>query len=76
MIDQKPRDEYIADIMAPKRQKPHVFEKPKESIVIQIHQRRRDPKEGKLQAKGSRSVTVYNLTLDEVHQRILKAVKE
>jgi hypothetical protein len=55
--------------------KPHVVERPKESIVIQIHQRRRDPK-GKLQATGSRSVTVYNLTLDEVHNRILKAVKE
>jgi hypothetical protein len=55
--------------------KPHVVEQPNESIVIQLHHRRRGS-DGRLEEKTSKSLTVHNLSLEEVYQRILKTLKE
>lgn len=44
-------------------------------ILIQIKEKKRGPK-GKLGFKRSRSVTVYHATLEEVYDRVVKALND
>jgi hypothetical protein len=57
------------------RPKPVIIERPHESVIIQLHYKQRSSN-GRLTEKKSRSVTVQNMTLDEVYERILRALKE
>ena len=52
-----------------------VDRRPQSSVVIQMHYKERT-RDGYLTQKKSRSITVHNLTLDQVHDRILKALTE
>ncbi len=51
-----------------------ILEHPDSSILIQIKEKKRGPK-GQLGFKRSRSVTVYHATLEEVYDRVVKALK-
>jgi hypothetical protein len=55
--------------------KPVIVERPQESVIIQLHYKQRSSN-GRLTEKKSRSITVQNMTLDEVYERILRALKE
>ncbi len=52
-----------------------VLQHPDSSILIQIKEKKRGPKD-QLEFKRSRSVTVYHATLEEVYDRIVKALKD
>jgi hypothetical protein len=58
----------------PKRPAPFIAEKANEAILIQIQEKRRSGAKGNLEFKKSKTLTVYNLTLDEVYSRIKKSL--
>ena len=64
-------------IISMKNKKPGItiLEHPDSSILIQIKEKKRGPK-GQLGFKGSRSITVHHATLEEVYDRIVKALKD
>jgi len=46
-----------------------IAEKQKEGVLIQVQEKRRG-RDGRMKFRKSKSLTVYNLTIDEAYQRI------
>jgi hypothetical protein len=51
---------------------PMIAEKQKEGVLIQIQEKRRG-RDGRMTFRKSKSLTVYNVTIDEAYQRIAES---